>query len=56
MHETRLRTDGDRITLAIPLKIREQLQLKAGDAVALSVENDRLIVEPKPALSQEDRD
>jgi antitoxin ChpS len=46
MFTTTLRKVGGSVMMAVPPAILDQLQLKAGAAVALAVDGERLIVEP----------
>ena len=48
MHTTNLRKVGGSVMLAVPPAILEQLDLKAGSSVALAVDGERLILQPKP--------
>jgi antitoxin ChpS len=48
MHTTNLRKVGGSVMLVIPPVLLNLLHLKADAAVAVDVENGRLIVEPKP--------
>ena len=48
MHSTSLRKVGGSVMLAVPPVLLNLLQLKAGETVAMDVEDGRLIVEPKP--------
>jgi antitoxin ChpS len=48
MHTTNLRKVGGSIMLAVPPALLNLLRLKAGAAVAVEVENGRLIIEPQP--------
>jgi antitoxin ChpS len=47
MHTTNLRKVGGSVMLAVPPAILELLQLSAGATVGVSVEDGRLIVEPR---------
>jgi antitoxin ChpS len=48
MHTTNLRKVGGSVMLAVPPAILELLHLQAGTTVGVSVEDGRLVVEPKP--------
>jgi antitoxin ChpS len=48
MHTTNLRKVGGSVMLAVPPVILDQLHLKAGATVALAVDGERLILEPRP--------
>ena len=48
MNTTNLRKVGGSVMLAVPPAILDLLHLKAGDPVALAVENERLVVAAKP--------
>jgi antitoxin ChpS len=48
MHTTNLRKVGGSVMLAVPPAILELLHLPAGTPVGVSVEDGRLVVEPKP--------
>ena len=48
MHLTNLRKVGGSVMLAVPPALLDLLRLKAGAAVGLAVEGDRLIVEASP--------
>tara|TARA_R110001583_G_scaffold180893_1_gene338065 strand:+ start:381 stop:632 length:252 start_codon:yes stop_codon:yes gene_type:complete len=45
---------GDSVMLTIPPTILEELHLKVGAAVHLTIDNDRLIFSPKPSYSLEE--
>ncbi|CCG09133.1 AbrB/MazE/SpoVT family DNA-binding domain-containing protein [Pararhodospirillum photometricum] len=47
MHTTNLRKVGGSVMLAVPPALLDVLNLSAGGKVGLSVENGRLVVEPK---------
>ena len=47
MHTTNLRKVGGSIMLAVPRAILDLLQLEAGNAVALTVKDGLLVVEPQ---------
>ncbi len=47
MYTTNLRKVGGSVMLAVPPAILDQLHLKAGATVGLSVEGERLILEPQ---------
>jgi antitoxin ChpS len=47
MYTTNLRKVGGSVMLAVPPAILEQLELKAGSAVSLAVDGERLILEPR---------
>lgn len=49
MYRTRLRTVGGSVMFAIPNAILESLDLAANDAIGLSIEQGKLIVDPHPA-------
>ncbi len=48
MHITNLRKVGGSVMLAVPPALLDLLHLKAGEAVGVTVESGRLIVEPSP--------
>ena len=48
MHTTNLRRVGGSVMMVVPPALLEVLHLSAGSTVGLSVDNGRLIVEPKP--------
>lgn len=48
MHTTSLRKVGGSVMLAVPPAILDLLQVGAGTTVGVSVDNGRLIVEPRP--------
>jgi antitoxin ChpS len=48
MYRTRLRTVGGSVMFAIPKAILESLDLKANASVGLSVDQGKLIVDPRP--------
>ena len=48
MHTTNLRKVGGSVMLAVPPALLEVLHLGAGSKVGLSVDNGRLVVEPRP--------
>jgi antitoxin ChpS len=48
MHTTNLRKVGGSVMLAVPPAILDQLHLKAGATVGLTVEGERLVLQPKP--------
>ena len=48
MHTTNLRKVGGSVMLAVPPAFLDQLHLKAGATVGLTVDHGRLVVEPKP--------
>jgi antitoxin ChpS len=48
MHITSLRRVGGSVMMAVPPALLDVLHLSAGSAVGLSVDNGRLIVEPRP--------
>ena len=47
MHTTNLRKVGGSIMLAVPPAILDLLHLEVGSTVALAVDGDRLIIDPK---------
>jgi antitoxin ChpS len=47
MHTTNLRKVGGSVMLPVPPAILDLLQLRAGSAVGIAVEDGRLIVEPR---------
>lgn len=47
MHTTNLRKVGGSIMLAVPPVILDLLHLQVGSTVALAVDGDRLVVDPK---------
>ena len=47
MHTTHLRKVGGSVMLAVPPALLDVLELRAGAAVAIGIEHDRLIVAPK---------
>ncbi len=48
MHTTSLRKVGGSVMLAVPPAILDLLQMGAGTTVGVTVDNGRLIVEPRP--------
>lgn len=48
MHMTNLRKVGGSVMLAVPPAILETLELGPGATVGISVDNGRLVVEPRP--------
>lgn len=46
MHTTNLRKVGGSVMLAVPPAFLNLLRLKAGETVAIEVENGRLVIEP----------
>lgn len=48
MHTTHLRKVGGSVMLAVPPAILDLLHLKAGTTVDVSVDGDRLVIEPSP--------
>ncbi len=48
MHTTNLRKVGGSVMLSVPPAILDLLHLKAGDPVALAVDNEKLVIEAKP--------
>jgi antitoxin ChpS len=48
MHTTNLRKVGGSVMLAVPPAFLDQLHLQSGAAVGLSVDQGRLVVEPRP--------
>ena len=48
MHTTNLRKVGGSVMLAVPPAILDQLHLKAGGAVGLAVDGERLVMQPRP--------
>jgi antitoxin ChpS len=56
MHTTNLRKVGGSVMLAVPPAILDQLHLRAGSAVGLAVEGERLILQPqtKPRYTLEE--
>lgn len=48
MHTTHLRKVGGSIMVSVPPAILELLHLKAGSTVGVTVEGNRLIIDPKP--------
>ncbi len=48
MHTTNLRKVGGLVMLALPPAILDLLQLQAGAMVGISVDGDRLVIEPNP--------
>jgi len=46
MHRTNLRKVGGSVMLTVPPAFLEQLQLQAGSAVGMVIDNGRLIIEP----------
>jgi len=46
MHTTNLRKVGGSVMLAIPPALLDVLQLTAGAKVGMTVDNDRLVIEP----------
>ncbi|POW60817.1 antitoxin [Candidatus Pantoea alvi] len=51
MHTTHLRKVGGSVMLAVPPALLDILQLSADAQVGLTVDNGRLIIEPKPVPS-----
>ena len=47
MHTTSLRKVGGSVMLAVPPAVLDLLNLEAGTVVGMSVDGDRLIIEPK---------
>ena len=47
MHTTNLRKVGGSVMLAVPPAILDLLRLEAGDTVALEIDGERLVVEPR---------
>lgn len=48
MHTTVLRKVGGSVMLAVPPALLELLELSAGSSVALSLQDGRLVIAPKP--------
>jgi len=48
MQTTNLRKVGGSVMLAVPPAILDLLHLKAGDQVALAVDDAKLVIEPRP--------
>lgn len=48
MHKAKLRKVGGSVMVAVPPAMLSELELAAGSLVGVSVEDGRLIVEPKP--------
>lgn len=48
MHTTNLRKVGGSIMLAVPPTLLELLHLQAGATVGISVDGERLVIEPHP--------
>lgn len=48
MHTTNLRRVGGSVMMAVPPALLDVLQLSAGAQVGLTVDNGRLVVEPRP--------
>jgi antitoxin ChpS len=48
MHTTNLRKVGGSVMLAIPPAILKLLHLEAGSKVGLSVDGERLVIQPQP--------
>jgi antitoxin ChpS len=48
MYTTKLRKVGGSVMLAVPPAILDQLHLKAGEAVGLAVDGDRLVMQVRP--------
>ncbi|MHB8369132.1 MAG: AbrB/MazE/SpoVT family DNA-binding domain-containing protein [Leptospirales bacterium] len=48
MHTANLRKVGGSIMMAVPPALLDQLHLKAGDTVGVSVTDGRLVVDPNP--------
>ncbi|MGH9605782.1 MAG: AbrB/MazE/SpoVT family DNA-binding domain-containing protein [Terracidiphilus sp.] len=49
MHTTTLRKVGGSVMLAVPPPILDLLHLRAGAAVGIAVDGERLVIEPRPA-------
>lgn len=50
MHTTNLRRVGGSVMMAVPPALLDILKLSAGAQVGLTVDNGRLVVEPRPRL------
>jgi len=48
MHTTNLRKVGGSVMLAVPPAILDLLRLRAGSTVGLTVDGDRLVIDPSP--------
>ena len=48
MHTTNLRKVGGSVMLAVPPAFLDQLQLRVGATVSVSVADGRLVIDPKP--------
>ncbi len=48
MHITHLRKVGGSVMLSVPRSLLEVLDLRAGAAVGLTVQNGRLVIDPSP--------
>lgn len=48
MHTTNLRKVGGSVMLAVPRAVLDVLDLREGNAVAMTVEAGRLVIEPRP--------
>ena len=48
MHKTNLRKVGGSVMLAVPPAFLDQLHLRAGATVSVSVADGRLVIDPKP--------
>lgn len=48
MHTTNLRKVGGSIMLAVPPAILDMLHLRAGATVGVTVDGDRLVIDPSP--------
>lgn len=48
MHTTNLRKVGGSVMLSVPPAILEQLHLKAGSTVTISLEGEKLVIESSP--------
>ena len=49
MYSSNLRKVGGSVMLAVPPAILDMVQLQSGSAVNISVENGRLIIDPRPS-------
>jgi antitoxin ChpS len=48
MHTTNLRKVGGSVMLAVPRPILDLLRLRAGSTVGLTIDGERLVIDPRP--------